>query len=209
MNLAQYDKTYLIILIIVVAGLSMSQYYYHTKLTELTEKNISSPVTQLTTQEVTVPTVSTVPTVTTVTSPTQDIITNYDYRVIADPLKEPGKRPPRHIIGPMIGNPHFNIPTRGYPDSFNLQGYLIDEASTDKNDENRMLRLYGRQKYPNSNEWEYYVEVNVGNDKFKFDLEKQKREVFDGDSIYVETIKRNYIVKLLKQKGLEYNPFLW
>ena len=49
----------------------------------------------------------------------------------------------------------------------------------------------------------------INGQDFKFDLEKQKREIFDGDSVYVENLKRNYTVKLLKQKGLDYNPFLW
>lgn len=142
------------------------------------------------------------------TNPIDEMISEYDYRNIADPLKEPGRRPSRDIIGPMIGSPHFNIPTRGYPDSFSIFGYLVDDFTKD---ENRIIRLYGRKKFPNSDEFEYYVEINVGNgdDKIKYELHKQRRELYDGDQVYVSLIKRNFKVQLLKQKGLEYNPFLW
>jgi hypothetical protein len=208
-NFSYFNKWYLVILIIIIAVLAVIQYYYYENKVNLVlaEEKINK-YKELEKEEKPIKIIN----LSNESSSNQstDIISDYDYRIISDPLKEPGKRPPRHVIGPMINSPHFNIPTRGYPDSFNVQGYLIDDASTDNKDSNKMLRLYGRQVYPNSNEWEYYVEVNVGHhDKFKFDLEKQKREIFDGDKVYVDILKRNYDVKLLKQKGLEYNPFLW
>jgi hypothetical protein len=138
-----------------------------------------------------------------------DIITEYDYRNLNDPLKEPGRRPSRDVIAPLIGNPHLNIPTRGYPDSFSIQGYLVDDTAT-KKDDNKIIKLFGRQQFTGSSEWTYYVEIynGGGHDKIKFELDRQ-RELFDEDKVYVDLIKRNYKVKLLRTKGLEYNPFLW
>jgi hypothetical protein len=200
--MANIDNLHIFLILVLVAVLSVSRFYLIKTKSELNNSNNTInqeiPVIKENIQVVS----EAVPLAT-------DIITDYDYRILTDPLKEPGKRPPRHLITPLIGNPHLNIPTRGYPDSFNLQGYLIDNKSMDKHDENKILRLYGRQVYPNSVEWEYYIEVNVGDDKFKFDLDKQKREIFEGDKVYIDILKRNYEVKLMKQKGLEYNPFLW
>lgn len=202
------DILHIFLFLTLMAVLSVAQYFYFAKyLTDIGRPNDTiNPVTNVSKEKETDVKIIQVPSL---PQSNSDIISDYDYRIITDPLKEPGKRPPRHVIAPLIGNPHLNIPTRGFPDSFNLQGYLIDDKSTEKHDENKMIRLYGRQVYPNSNEWEYYIEVNSNDDKFKFDLEKQKREIFDGDQVYVDILKRNYTVKLLKQKGLEYNPFYW
>lgn len=142
--------------------------------------------------------------------PTRDIVTEYDYKNLLDPFQEPGRRSSRFDMINMISNPHINIPSRGYPDSYSVQGYLVDDHNNvDVNDPNKIIRLYGRQSYPTGSEWQYYVEINIGNDKLKTDLCKNRREIFDGDMVYVELIKRNYRVKLLKNKTLEYNPFLY
>ena len=161
-----------------------------------------------------------------------NIITDLDYRVTFDPLTEPSRRPPRHVISPVIGNPYFNYPTRGFTDSYSLQGYLVKDFNkynkkdntqinslTDKgkpqgdideyDKENRILKLFGREKYPNSTEYEYYVIINTGmNDSIKYFLENQRKELYDGDSVYVDILKSKYTVKTLKNKTFEYNPYL-
>ena len=161
-----------------------------------------------------------------------NIITDLDYKVTFDPLTEPSRRPPRHVISPVIGNPYFNYPTRGFTDSYSLQGYLVKDFNkynkkdntqinslTDKgkpqgdideyDKENRILKLFGREKYPNSTEYEYYVIINTGmNDSIKYFLENQRKELYDGDSVYVDILKSKYTVKTLKNKTFEYNPYL-
>lgn len=164
-----------------------------------------------------------------------DIITDLDYRVTFDPLTEPSKRPPRHVIAPIIGNPYFNYPTRGFTDSYSLLGYLVrdscnynrkdntkinsltDKGKTEYHDEkedkeekeNKIIKLFGREKYPNSTEYEYYVVINTGmNDYIKYFLENQRKELYDGDSVYIDILKSKYTVKNLKNKTLEYNPYL-
>jgi hypothetical protein len=151
----------------------------------------------------------------------QDIMTEFDLKSAYDPLVEATRRPPRHITLPMINNPHFNYPTRGFTDSFSLMGYLIEkdkhhvkqeahqEAHYEKKDkENRIVKLFGRQKYPNSTEYEYYVTINTGyNDNIKYSLENQRKELYDGDSVFIDILHKNYRVKLLKNRIFEYNPY--
>jgi uncharacterized membrane-anchored protein YhcB (DUF1043 family) len=136
-----------------------------------------------------------------------DRIQELDYRQLMDPLVEPAKRPPRHIMDTIVNSPYFNYPTRGFTDSFSHVGYLIDENSKE-GDENKIIRLFGREKYPRSSEHEYYIEIRVGLDKIKYTLDKQRRELFDGDNVYVDIVKKNYKVNILKNKSLEYNPYI-
>jgi hypothetical protein len=188
MDITSLNTTYLLAIIAVLGLIIIYQFYsYRTESMQNMIDPIVTPV-QLPLQ------------------PAVDIITDYDYRVMNDPLKEPGRRPPRHIIAPLIGNPYLNIPTRGWPDSFIQMGYLIDN---DCHNTNKIIKLFGRETYPNSSEFEYYVEFNTENDTIKSSLDKQKRELYDDDNVYVEMLQRNYKVKLLKQRGLEYNPFLY
>jgi hypothetical protein len=168
--------------------------------------------------------------------PLEDPLVNLDRRVVDDPLTEPSRRPPRHVIMPIVGNPYFNYPTRGFTDSYSLQGYLvrdndkyerqvntkinkINQEGTEqetyhdayeKHDdkENKILKIFGREKFPNSSEYEYYVIVNTGfNDNIKYFLENQRRELYDGDSIYIDILKSKYRVKTLKNRTFEYNPY--
>lgn len=148
-----------------------------------------------------------------VIEPPIDPLINYDMRVINDPLQEPKRRPARDIIGPIIAsnpiiNPMLNIATRGYPDNFTQQGYLVDHKNKNKNDANMIIPLFGRQKYPQSVEYEYYIVMNIGGFERKYMLDKQKRELYDGDKVYIDILKKQYETKLFKTQGLEYNPFL-
>lgn len=228
-SLVCFDKIFLLLVILIIALLSINHYfYYNKKITELT--NEAQMCKSNIPQEKGIPTIINsqgepqpvyTPPVSTDTSipvqvvarpnmpnlvPTVDVIKNYDYKNLLDPFTEPARRPPREIIGPIIGSPYFNFPTQGFPDNYSLYGYLVND---DVNDENKIIRLFGRQKYPGSVEYEYYVEINQGAvDKLKYKLEKQNRELYDDDHVYVDIIKRNYKVKLMKQLGLEYNPFL-
>lgn len=139
--------------------------------------------------------------------PPVDPIKIYDYRVLEDPMKDPKRRLPRYLMGPTVASPLFNFPTRGLRDSFSQQGYLIDNrAST--SDSNKILQLFGRQKWPNSSRYEYYVTFQSGDKDRKYDLDRYTKELYDKDEVLVDILNdRRYEVKLFKQEGLEYNPF--
>lgn len=189
----------MIIIIIVTFGLYNS-YVYEKYVNQITSKNIVNNTqenvikTQVTQQEY-----------------LPDQIQVYDQRVLNDPFKDPKSRPPRHIIGPMLTHPYatqFNYPTRGFRDDYSQFGYLVDQkASTD--DSNKILLLFGREKWPNSSEYEYYVVFQSGDKERKYDLDRYHRELYNGDKVTVDILNnRDYTVSLFKKEALEYNPFV-
>lgn len=143
--------------------------------------------------------------------PPRDIIRDYDYRVVDDILTGPAKRPPRDVIGPIVTNPLFNIYTQGPPDSFSWVGLLITTDVTPTDPKNKILKLFGRQKYPNSNNWDYYVTAYAGgDDTVKISLHKHiyKKELYDDDAVTISELGMNYKVKLNRDDFMSYNPYL-
>jgi hypothetical protein len=143
-----------------------------------------------------------------------DPVTNIDMRNINDPLTGPIRRPTRDAIGPMIGNPLFNIYTQGPPDSYSWLGLLTGESTSETYDRNnKLLKLFGRQRYPNSNSWDYYVQAYTGGNsgdviKISLDKDKYRKELYDDDSVYVGELGMNYKVKLNRNDVFTYNPYL-
>jgi hypothetical protein len=143
-----------------------------------------------------------------------DPITNIDLRNINDPLTGPIRRPTRDAIGPMVGNPLFNIYTQGPPDSYSWLGILTSEPTSETTDRNnKLLKLFGRQRYPNSTTWDYYVQAytsGVSGDTIKISLDKDKyrKELYDDDNVYIKELGMKYNVKLNRDDVFTYNPYL-
>jgi hypothetical protein len=136
--------------------------------------------------------------------PIYDPIKEYDLRKIYDPLEYPSKRPEKYIIGDIGIRKYLNLATRGYPDNFHLIGTIYNDDSSDNF--NKVLKLFGRQKYPRSTEYEYYTLINVGNDNVKVNL-NNKKELYDNDKVNVFELNKEYSVKLYKNDEFQYNPF--
>jgi len=75
----------------------------------------------------------------------KEIIKDEDEQPYRDDIYKPDLRQGRSF-------PPFNIKTRGPPREYDMIGFL--QASDDSN---KLQQLYGRQTYPNSNLWNYYV----------------------------------------------------
>ena len=130
-----------------------------------------------------------------------DNVSDFDYRNIYDPLTAPTYRPPRYEIDYHFPEPLY---TRGYPDNFNLFGYLLN--SNDKND---ILKLFGRQKYPNSDSYEFYATKTNGHDIIKMDLKDYKKELFDNDIVYVPMMHERYTLSRNPDRDIiQYDPLL-
>lgn len=101
--------------------------------------------------------------------------------------------------------PQINIPTRGYPDSYQQLGTLIR-----KQDE-KMLKLFGRRKYPGSNQWEYYV---IGMDSSGMDTKMPlkingDKEISDNEVVnipWLDNSKGSFQVKIFDNDVPRYNP---
>ena len=128
-----------------------------------------------------------------------------DKKVIYQVDHPPERRLPLHIQRPIRLRRKINIPTRGYPDRFTLQGILV------RNSDEKTLHLYGRQKYPGSNQWDYYA---VGNDNNAFSSKlpvkvNGDKEIYDKDIIdlpYLDSKKGKFKVKLYKIDSPRYIP---
>lgn len=135
-----------------------------------------------------------------------DTVKDYDYRKLYDPYEQPARRIARHEIHPLHLKRLIDIPSRGYPDNFTQFGILIKNHDKDGHDENKILRLFGRQEFPGSNKYEYYTMINSGLDKIKIPLYVKKQELYDGDDIYVKEMGTKYNVNLFKYDQPKYYP---
>jgi hypothetical protein len=109
---------------------------------------------------------------------TRKILDNRDRRALVDPLSAPTRRNPSYMYPPFTVP--LDIPTRGYPDEYQYMGNLR------RTEDSKVVKLFGRQKYRNSNTYEYYgmVSDTYGKDlKIQIDFE---RELFDSDEIDIE-----------------------
>lgn len=139
--------------------------------------------------------------------PIIDPIRTYDYRVLEDPMKDPKRRISRYSLGNILPNAAFNFPTRGPQDTFSQQGYLVDKNAP-PDDPNKILQLFGRQKWANSNQYEYYITFQSGVHERKYELDKYKKELYNKDEVKVDILNnRKYEVKLFKHETMDYNPY--
>lgn len=120
-------------------------------------------------------------------------VKEYDIRNLEDPLVPPTARPPKHIFRSLYGNPLFDYPTRGPLDDYTYMGNLV-RTSTLVNSEssyvqpaNNIIELMGRQKYPNSTTYDYYVLAEKGNmrDSKIHIRTKRHEELYDGDVVNI------------------------
>lgn len=142
--------------------------------------------------------------------PPVDVVKEYDYRKAYDPLEEPTRRVNRYEIPRTYFKRTIDIPTRGLPDTFIQLGILVKELDSDFNQDNRILRLFGRQEYPGSDKYEYYTAINSGHDQIKVPLRTRRRkELYDGDTVFVKELNNSYKVQLHKYDAPRYYPDLF
>lgn len=110
----------------------------------------------------------------------------------------------RHVNNKLVNN-SINIPTRGFPEDYQLKGLLLrDNTETAYN-------LFGRQKFPGSTQYEYYIIANMDRNHVKIPLKMNgDKEIEDGKSINVPGTNQNngsFIVKLYDYNVPRYIPY--
>ncbi len=136
------------------------------------------------------------------------VLRNYDYKTYNDPLTPPFKRDdymiPAHVVDPN----RFGLYTRGGPTAFKKMGYLTNPNAA-AGEPYKFLTLMGRQKYYNSTQYEYYVVSTNRDENIKFDLDKNKRELFSGDKVKVPQLNnQDYDVTIDRNLDYEYSPYI-
>ena len=158
-------------------------------------------------------------------------IRNFDWQSKFNPFIKQFDRPENSQLGDLNVRRYFDIPTRGPPNDFHIIGTLsrIDNVpppptnetnGTNENnegvkagklnsfiDDNRVLNLYGRAKYPNGySTYEYYTRITSGNEMIKIDLGERK-EMLDGDTIHIDELNADYKLKTYPNDMFRYDPF--
>jgi len=130
-----------------------------------------------------------------------DLIKQRDLGVIANPLVPPEKRTERPTVDmtlPLLRNKYIGLPTRGSYDTYQNVGYLTDESNPDN-----VLKLFGRQKWPGSTQYEYYAIKSTAVDQFKVPMYDIKKQLFDGDTVKLTKVfAGNYKFMEFKQEEL-------
>lgn len=134
------------------------------------------------------------------------MLTNRDQNVLLNDFTPPERRVPIHAYPNSIIKQQFNIPTRGVPDNYQLLGLVMrDNTETAYN-------LFGRQTFPGSNQYEYYVQGNLDRNIVKIPLTiNGDREIEDGQIITIpgtSLMNGDFKVKLYKLDVPRYNPMI-
>ena len=129
-----------------------------------------------------------------------------DKKVVNYDFVPPERRVPEHVYPDREVKNIINIPSRGLPDNYQSVGVLA------RIQDEKILQLFGRQKYMGSNQWEYYV---TGMDRYGFPNKmpikvKGDKELYDKDKIdldWLDKSKGNFEVNLYNFDVPRYNPF--
>ncbi len=128
-----------------------------------------------------------------------------DQKVVYNDFTAPERRQPEHAYPVKRVRSMINIPTRGLPDNYQMVGLLL------RNNTETAFKLFGRQKYPGSNQWEYYAQGVVSHNDIKIPLTiRGDREIEDGQTVVVpgtDHSKGGFKVKLYNFDLPRYNPF--
>ena len=131
-----------------------------------------------------------------------------DVNSLENNFKPPERRLPRHNYPNRDLRRMINVPTRGYPDDYHNVGMLFR-----KQDE-KVLKLFGRQKFPGSNQWEYYVignDPNGLNNKVPLTI-PGNRELSNNDTVaipWLDQSKGKFELKIFDYDAPRYNPFVF
>jgi hypothetical protein len=131
-----------------------------------------------------------------------------DRRVLNDDFEPPEKRVPEHNYPNRYVKSKINIATRGLPDNYQTVGVLV------RKEDERMLQIFGRQKYPGSTQWEYYISgLDVNSTPFKVPLAvKGDRELEDKQEIdlpWFDASRGKFQVNIYPNDVPRYNPFVY
>jgi hypothetical protein len=128
-----------------------------------------------------------------------EIMREYDYRTLNDPLVAPRRRDDYNI-------PILPYPTRGLPAPYKKVGILIDKSSNN-NDRYKILLLMGRNKYSSSNVFDYYALENDKSSSLKFNIDKT-RELQTDDKVAINELGKVYTVVTDKMLEYDYDPYI-
>jgi hypothetical protein len=129
-----------------------------------------------------------------------------DSDAINDDLSAPTRRLPKHLYPTQPNDFITEVPTRGQPDNYHFYGNMIRQS------DEKIVKLFGRQIYPGSNQYEYYGISTINNADIKIPIKIQNdKEIYDGDEIDIEFLdpsKGTFKLYMNEYDRPRYNPFV-
>jgi hypothetical protein len=135
----------------------------------------------------------------------REILEYRDSQVKYNDFKPPERRMPEHEYPDNRLKQIINIHTRGEPDNYQLMGVLLRDNTESA------FNLFGRQKYPGSNQYEYYAQGKMQYNDVKLPINNNGKELYDNDKVRIlgtDESKGDFTVNLYKYDEPRYNPFL-
>jgi hypothetical protein len=117
-----------------------------------------------------------------------------DENVLYNDFYPPERREPSYQYPSRYIRNNLNIPTRGIPDNYQLLGLILrDNTET-------AYKLFGRQLYPGSTQYEYYAQGVMHHNDVKVPLKvRGDKEIEDNQVIHIpgtDSTKGQFKVKL-------------
>ena len=132
------------------------------------------------------------------------LLSRRDQNVLLNDFAPPERRVPAHAYPDRYVKNQINIPTRGTPDSYQMLGVVL------RNNTETAYNLFGRQTFPGSNQYEYYVQGNMDGNIVKIPITiRSSREIEDGQAVNIpgtDPSKGSFKVKLYQLDAPRYNP---
>ena len=132
------------------------------------------------------------------------LLLNRDRDILLNDFAPPERRIPAYAYPNRYVKTLLNIPTRGDPDSYQLLGIVL------RNNTETAYNLFGRQSYPGSNQYEYYVQASMNDNLVKIPISiKGDKEIEDDQIIDIPGTNQtmgSFRVKLYKLDVPRYNP---
>jgi hypothetical protein len=131
-----------------------------------------------------------------------------DSDALNDDLSAPTRRLPRHIYPTEVNDFITEVPTRGHPDNYHYLGNMI------RPHDEKIIKLFGRQIYPGSTQYEYYgITTDNNGAEIKLPIKTlNDKEIYDGDEIDIEFLdssKGKFKLYMNEYDRPRYNPFTY
>ena len=130
-------------------------------------------------------------------------------RKVVDDIFTPGERRlPAHQYPKSEFKKSINISTQGVPENYQYVGNIIRDT------DDKILPVFGRQEYPGSDYYEYYLVLNQdGNFGLKLPLNngKRRREIQDEEIVelnYFKSEPGNFVFHQFDYDVPRYNPYI-
>jgi hypothetical protein len=131
-----------------------------------------------------------------------------DVDALHDDLSAPTRRLPRHLYPSQPNDFIKEVHTRGEPDQYHQLGNMIRQS------DERIVKFFGRQIYPGSNQYEYYgITTDANGAEIKIPIKvTNDKEIYDGDEIDIEFLdpantKGKFKLYMNEFDRPRYNPY--